>query len=114
MKWKLRLLIVSLTAATAAVYLSLPPSEETPRVSVTGLRERMKAELPPGTPRSQVEAWLSANDLSWSDTTDVKTGRRTGLGGTIRDIYRSWGKKGAEIYFECSFDEQERLISVTV
>jgi len=112
-KW---LLILPLTALAAVLYWVVlpPPSKETPRVSVSVLRARMEAALPPGTPRSQVEAWLASEELGWSDITKVGTNQRIGLGGRIRDIYRSGYGKGTEIRFDVYFDEQDKLVSLTV
>jgi hypothetical protein len=87
---------------------------EVPRVSVVELRARIKRDLPLGTERGKVEAWLRQRGLSFSDISEVTTGKRVGLTGTIANVYRVELLSKTDIEFEFYFDGEDKLISFSV
>jgi hypothetical protein len=84
-----------------------------PRISMSGFRSRIEAELPLGTDRMRVESWLTAQGFPWSDIID-EDGRRVGICGTLRHLYRLEFFGETQIDFEFHFDRKEQLIEVSV
>jgi hypothetical protein len=99
-------LAVGLTAA--AVYLTCVP-----RVSASGFRSRVEAELPPGTPRDRVEAWLRAEGLSFLPVVDEDR-RPVGLCGAVTDVYRVELLGRTELRFAFYFDSDEKLVEFSL
>jgi hypothetical protein len=75
-------------------------------------RRRVENELPIGTDRGAVEAWLVAEGLTYGDVSQGSDHRRVGIFAFNRDLpgYKSL-VCDAEIYFEFQFVEQNRLLS---
>src|SRR3954447_16851831 len=101
-------LAVLATGYAVWAYLAL-----TPRVSASGLRAEIRRELPVGTPRKQVEAWLQSRGMRWHDVVTLD-GKRIGLGGDVEHLYRVEGFGDVEMDFAFYFDEQDNLASFTV
>jgi hypothetical protein len=85
-----------------------------PRVSAHSFQSRVEVELPLGTQRSQVEAWLKKEGLPFKYIVESESGRRVGLGGTLYGIcrIRLYGRRDLSYYFY--FDETDRLTKVSV
>jgi hypothetical protein len=83
------------------------------RVSAPSLRRQIEVDLPIGTPRSRVEAWLRAHGLHYSGFVEMNGGRRVGLGGEVSDIPRffSWS---VDLQYYFYFDDEDNLKSFSV
>ncbi len=100
-------------AATVLGLAALAYLMSVPRVSAPHLRSQAEANLPAGTPRKCVETWLAARRLRWGDIKD-QGGRRVGLCGEIKKVYRVEFFSKTTIEFEFSFDEQDKLTSFSI
>lgn len=83
-----------------------------PRISLDEFRSQIEVDLPLGTERGKVEAWLRERGLSFDDIYMLDD-RKVGLHGTIRHIYH-WEIGETQLLFEFHFDEDDRLREYSV
>jgi hypothetical protein len=76
------------------------------RFEVGDLQRRAKQDLPAGTPRPTVEAWLRARGLPFEAGVDPDG--RTMVSGSA-DVFRLEVGSRSTVYVRFSFDEQDRL-----
>ena len=81
-----------------------------PRITESSFRAEVEANLPPGTPRAEVEVWLRGRGVSFIGFVD-KDRRPVGLGGEVPRVYYIDLLFDTVIRFELSFDEEGRRTS---
>jgi hypothetical protein len=74
MRWRYLWLVLS--ALPPVAWLGAVLATTVPRVSEAGLRRRVEREVPPGTPREEVAAWLRCNGDPPLDGYDYGPGGR--------------------------------------
>jgi hypothetical protein len=103
--------LVPLLVVAGIVFLYLV---EVPRISPDQLRTRISTELPLGTKRSEIEAWLQSRGLSFRDIYAEKSDKRIGLNGEIPHIYRFEWMGSRFIQYTFYFDKDDKLIYFSV
>jgi hypothetical protein len=83
-----------------------------PRVSESALRSRVERDLPIGTPRADVEAWLGSHGYRYHNRND-RSGRPAGLGGQFSNYYIDLFRPTV-IHFEFAFNEEDRTTYISV
>jgi hypothetical protein len=74
---------------------------------VEQLQKEVNADLPTGCPRQQVEGWLRARGVPFTDVLAIMDGRKIGLSATIPQPCGSWGDQEIQMFFY--FDENDKL-----
>jgi hypothetical protein len=82
-----------------------------PRFSAEEFKARVESALPKGTPRSDVEAWLSSQDISFGDTKRMDEDRPSGLAGEVSQ-YRINLFFVPVVRFEIHFDKTDRVTTI--
>src|SRR5262245_20936513 len=85
-----------------------------PRISVHQLRVSITTELPLGTDRETVEAWLDSRSIPWSEIVQESDGRVVGIEATVKNVYRIELFQHTELTINLYFDERDKLRSFTV
>jgi hypothetical protein len=99
-------LVFALVVVGALVYLMAVP-----RITVDGFLAEFEADLPRGTPRADVEAWLRKRGIGFLGFVDEQR-RPTGLGGEVGGVY--WLELfPTVIRFEVDFDRDGKLTKVS-
>ena len=79
-----------------------------PRLSVHQFRHQVAADLPIGTPRKQVEAWLQSRGLVFFGMKQIGNDREVGIGGWIGGTGPALDPN-EKISFEFYFDTDDKL-----
>jgi hypothetical protein len=88
-----------------------------PRLNPAGadeaaLKRKVAAALPPGSTRTQVEAWLKSPGIPYGDILDVKSDKAVGVG--TRQPYSDWLGETGFVSLDFYFDDDGKLTKTYV
>jgi hypothetical protein len=100
--WMLLAVLVLLAAGGAYAYFDL----FAPAIEASRTRSEIEAQLPDGSPISDVEAWLAARQFKSFNIPGPQPGKRAGIGAKVprQALFRYW-----ELWLEFYFDNNEKL-----
>src|SRR5262249_1518590 len=109
-----RLWYITTFAAVSLALACLAYGCFVPRVSVGGLTAQIGRDLPIGTPRTEVEAWLKRRNLDFRRIADAETNREVGIAAEIKDAQPPLSVMYDKMMLEFYFDKDDKLVTFKV